>query len=243
MSAGAFSKKDAQILEECQEVLGYRFAQLDLLRSALTHASGVDSRLSSNERLEFLGDSILGLICCEQLYLRFPEFQEGEMTKIKSVVVSRPTCASISSKLQLGKFLFMGRGAAWGTESLPANILADAFESVLAAIYLDSGFETAKSFALRHLSDLIDEVAGSDQKNNAKSQLQQLVQRDFGSTPQYIMLDENGPDHSKCFKMAAVVDGKTYPGAWGKNKKEAEQSAAMNALAVLKGEDSQIGNE
>ena len=236
MAPGSFSKKEIQVMEECQEAIGYRFGQLDLLRSALAHASGVDSRLSSNERLEFLGDAILGLVCCEWLYLHFPEFQEGDMTKVKSVVVSRPTCAAISSKLNLGKYLFMGRGSTREVENLPVNVLADAFESLLGAIYLDSGFDSAREFALRHLVPIIDEVANSDLKNNAKSLLQQMAQKDYGSTPQYILLDENGPDHSKCFKMAAVVNGKTFPGAWAKNKKEAEQRAAMNALAVFQGQ-------
>src|SRR5215470_18453947 len=100
---------EAEILEDCQEAIGYQFRQPELLRSALTHASGANTRLASNERMEFLGDSILGLVVCEQLYLRFPDYQEGDLTKIKSVVVSRRTCARISKQLNLGDYLFMGR--------------------------------------------------------------------------------------------------------------------------------------
>lgn len=220
-------------LEDCQKVIGYHFSDIDLLKAALTHASGVDSRLASNERLEFLGDSILGLICCEYLYHRFPDLQEGDMTKIKSVVVSRPTCAKISEDLKLGSFMVLGRGVAYNTHTIPANILADVFEAVLGAIYLDGGWNAAKDFALRQLTCLIDEVAGGDLKNNAKSLLQQIVQREFGATPQYVLLDENGPDHSKCFMMAVTIKGITYKGAWGKNKKDAEQAAACNALAQI----------
>src|SRR6266576_3989899 len=99
---------EAEILEECQKALGYQFRQLELLRAALTHASGANTRLSSNERLEFLGDAVLGVICCEQLYVRFPEFQEGDLTKIKSAVVSRRTCARMSREYGLGDYLFLG---------------------------------------------------------------------------------------------------------------------------------------
>src|SRR2546421_6033102 len=104
------SDVEAEILEACQEAIGYRFRQPDLLRASLTHASGANTRLASNERMEFLGDAVLGLVVCEQLYLRFPDYQEGDLTKIKSVVVSRRTCARFSRVLNLGDFLFLGRG-------------------------------------------------------------------------------------------------------------------------------------
>src|SRR6516165_8953526 len=130
------SATEAEILEECQNAIGYRFRRPELLRAALTHTSGADTRLSSNERLEFLGDSVLGLVTCEQLYLRFPEYQEGDLTKIKSVVVSRRTCARISKHLNLGDFLFLGKGMNIHA-AVPASLLADVYESLVAAIYLD----------------------------------------------------------------------------------------------------------
>src|SRR5258707_14428745 len=133
---------EAEILEQCQEVIGSRFRQPDLLRGPLTHASGANTRLASNERMEFLGDAILGLVTCEQLYLRFPEYQEGDLTKIKSAVVSRRTCAVFSKELGLGEFLFLGRGMnADDPDSVPPNMLADVYESLVAAIYLDGGLE------------------------------------------------------------------------------------------------------
>src|SRR6516225_8046117 len=104
------TSREAEILEDCQKAIGYQFRQPELLRSALTHASGANTRLASNERMEFLGDAVLGLITCEQLYLRFPDYQEGDLTKIKSVVVSRRTCARFSRELSLGDFLFLGKG-------------------------------------------------------------------------------------------------------------------------------------
>src|SRR5690348_276461 len=128
---------DAEVLEECQTAIGYVFRQPELLRSALTHASGANTRLASNERMEFLGDSVLGLVTCEQLYLRFPDYQEGDLTKIKSVVVSRRTCARFSRALNLGEYLFLGKGMNHLQAAVPASLLADVYESLVAAIYLD----------------------------------------------------------------------------------------------------------
>jgi ribonuclease-3 len=227
---------EAEILDECQKAIGYQFRQPELLRSALTHASGANTRLASNERMEFLGDSVLGLVTCEQLYLRFPDYQEGDLTKIKSVVVSRRTCARFSRLLNLGEYLFLGKGMNHLHATVPASLLADVYESLVAAIYLDGGLEAARTFILRHLGPEIEEVAEGAHGGNFKSLLQQVAQREFNATPQYVLLDEKGPDHSKCFKIAAVIGRHTYAGAWGRNKKEAEQRAAMNALAQVNGD-------
>src|SRR5438445_4156497 len=229
------TSREAEILDECQKAIGYQFRQPEMLRAALTHASGADTRLSSNERLEFLGDAILGLVACEQLFHRFPDYQEGDLTKIKSVVVSRRTCARISRLLHLGDFLFLGKGMNLHTD-VPASLLADVFESLVAAIYLDGGLEAARQFILQYLSPEIEAVAEGAHGGNFKSLLQQVAQREFGATPQYHLLDEKGPDHSKCFKIAALIGGNRYAGAWGRNKKEAEQKAAMNALAQINGD-------
>ncbi len=229
------SEREAEILEECQRAIGYRFRQPELLRASLTHASGANTRLASNERMEFLGDSILGLICCEQLYLRFPDYQEGDLTKIKSDVVSRRSCARFSEQLHLGEFVFLGRGMSVDGV-VPPSILADVFESLVAAVYLDGGLEPARTFVLRYLGPEIEEVAESASGRNFKSLLQQVAQREYNATPQYLLLDEKGPDHSKCFKIAAVIGRHRYAGAWGRNKKEAEQRAAMNALAQVNGD-------
>jgi ribonuclease III len=227
---------EATLLEECQQAIGYQFQHVELLRAALTHASGANTRLASNERLEFLGDAVLGIVCVEQLYHRFPEYQEGDLTRIKSAVVSRRTCARFSEELDLGRYLFMGKGMVGSTASVPPNLLADVYESLVGAIFLDKGLDAARPFIMRHLGPEIEEVAGGAH-GNFKSMLQQVAQREFNATPQYVMLDEKGPDHSKCFKVAAVIGRHKYPGAWGRNKKEAEQRAAMNALAQVNGED------
>lgn len=228
--------QEAEILEECQRTIGYRFRRPELLRAALTHTSGANTRAASNERLEFLGDSVLGLVCCEQLFLKFPEYHEGDMTKVKSLVVSRRSCALISRQLGLGKFLFLGKGMWNRADELPPNILADVFESLVAAIYLDGGLAPAKTFILHYLAPIIDRVAAAAHAGNFKSMLQQVAQKQFGDTPRYHVLDEQGPDHNKCFKISAEIAHHHYIAAWGRNKKEAELKAAMNALAQIKGE-------
>ena len=227
--------REAEILEECQNAIGYHFRRTDLLRAALTHTSGADTRAESNERLEFLGDSVLGLVCCEQLYLRFPDYQEGDLTKIKSAVVSRRTCARLSRLLNLGDYLFLGKGMHFQA-AIPANLLADVYESLVGAMYLDGGLEAAKDFILKYLNPEIEEVAEAAHAGNYKSLLQQVAQKEFNATPAYHLLDEKGPDHSKCFKLSAVIGRYHYPAAWGRTKKEAEQKAAMNALAMINGE-------
>src|SRR5262245_13948199 len=148
--------RERAVLEECQEAIGYRFQKLELLRAALTHTSSANTRAASNERLEFLGDSVLGLITCEQLYERFPEYQEGDLTKVKSVVVSRKTCARFSQELRLGGFLFLGKGVHTYGE-MPSNMLADVFESLVAAIFLDGGWEAAKAFILDFIEPEIED--------------------------------------------------------------------------------------
>src|SRR3954466_4396043 len=222
-------------LDLCEEVLGYRFTDPVYLREALTHASGANHRLVSNERLEFLGDAILGAIVCEVLFRKFPDYLEGELTRVKSVVVSRRTCAKISRSLGLDEFLVMGKGMG-SQEETPSSVLADVFESLIGAIYLDGGMEAAKRFIVKHIEAEIDLAVGGHGGVNYKSNLQQVAQRQFGETPTYQLLDEKGPDHSKCFKITAQIGRQRYSPAWGRNKKDAEQRAAMNALSEWAGE-------
>ncbi len=223
------------ILVECEERIGYVFSDKMLLHGALTHASGADHRLKSNERLEFLGDAILGFVVCEMLFERYPEFLEGDLTKIKSVVVSRKTCAKISKTLELQDFLIVGKGMA-SHPSVPVSLLADVFESLVAAMYLDGGMDVTRSFVLRCAEPHIELAVSGGAGGNYKSQLQQYSQRERGETPVYSLLDEKGPDHSKCFKVAAQIGETCFLPAWGRNKKEAEQRAARNALCEIRGE-------
>src|SRR6266498_3575984 len=161
--------REAEILEECQLAIGYHFRQPDLLRAALTHTSGAETRGASNERLEFLGDAVLGLVTCEQLFLRFPDYQEGDLTKVKSVVVSRRTCARISRILGLDEFLFLGKGMHIH-HAVPSSLMADVFESLVGAIYLDGGLEPVKCFILKYIGPEIEHVAGGNSGVNFKSQ-------------------------------------------------------------------------
>ena len=222
-------------LERCEKRIRYTFKSASLLRCALTHASGAQHRLASNERLEFLGDAILGGVVCEILYRQYPEYLEGDLTKIKSIVVSRQTCAKVSKSLGLEEFLILGKGMTTHP-TVPMSLLADVFESLVAAIYLDGGVAGAREFIERHIWPEIEAAAGGDHGGNYKSLLQQVAQREYGTTPTYQLLDEKGPDHSKCFKISAQVGRNRYPPAWGRNKKEAEQRAAQNALSELGGE-------
>ena len=235
MMADTPERDEASVLEHCQEVLAYRFQDPAYLREALTHASGADHRLASNERLEFLGDSILGAIVCELLFRKFPGYLEGDLTRIKSVVVSRRTCAKISQKLGFDEFLVLGKGMG-SHEGTPSSVLADVFESLIGAIYLDGGMEAAKQFIVRHIEAEIDATVDGQGNINYKSHLQQVSQRQFGETPTYLLLDEKGPDHSKCFKISAQIGLNRYAPAWGRNKKDAEQHAAMNAISQLAGD-------
>ena len=222
----------AELLERAREVAGYQFESPDLLVAAVTHASLADHRLQSNERLEFLGDAILGVIVCEELYTRYPSKLEGDMTKIKSVVVSRRICAQLAEDLALGGLLRMGKGMTDSNE-VPGSVLAGAFEAFVAAVYLDGGFEAARDFLLPIVIPEIERAAKSENKDNYKSFLQQHAQRCLDATPRYEALDEKGPDHSKCFEVAVVLNGRRFPSAWAPNKKEAEQRAALLALQEL----------
>ncbi len=225
----------AAVLQRCQERIGHRFRELSLLEAALTHASGAQHRLASNERLEFLGDAILGAVVCEILYRQYPDYLEGELTKVKSIVVSRQTCAKVSEALRLDEFLILGKGMATDP-TVPPSLMADVFESLLAAIYLDAGDAAARQFVEKHMGPEIELAVSGDTAGNYKSLLQQEAQRRRGLTPTYQLLDEKGPDHSKCFMVSAQVGPVRYPPAWGRSKKEAEQRAAQNALSQLNDE-------
>ena len=222
-------------LAQCEQRIGYSFCDKDLLRCALTHASGAEHRLMSNERLEFLGDAILGSVVCEMLYKSYPDLLEGELTQIKSTVVSRQTCAKISNSLNLEDCIIVGRGITSGS-GIPSSLLSNVFESLVAAIYLDGGNDAARAFIHLHVESEIELAASGGGEHDYKSMLQQKVQRDRGITPTYTVLDEKGPDHNKHFLVAAQIETQQFQPSWGKNKKEAEQRAASNALAEFAGE-------
>ena len=221
-----------EVITRCEELLQYTFTDKPLLEKALTHASVAAHYLESNERLEFLGDAVLGLAVCEELFRRYPSYNEGELTRIKSVVVSRQACAQVAAGLGLEQLLFLSKGVE-SDGVLPQSLTACALESLIGAVYLDGGFEVAREMVLRMMEPEIQRVAEGEHELNYKSMLQQFGQRTFGSAPNYEVLDEKGPDHSKAFEIAVILDGRRYPSAWGLSKKEAEQKAARQALIAL----------
>lgn len=217
---------------KAEKILDHTFAKPELLKEALTHASIADSRLKSNERMEFLGDAVLDLVICEALYIRFPQYLEGDLTKLKSAVVSRRTCTEVSKELGLDELLIIGKGIA-SREAMPPSLAAAVYESIVAAVYLDAGFEKVKEFVLRTMSPKIDSIAQTVHQQNYKAVLQQHAQKTLSATPIYELLDEKGPDHSKCFEVCVTIDGRRFPSGWGTNKKMAEQKAALLALEDL----------
>lgn len=219
-------------LSQVEAAIGYHFQRQELLREALTHSSQADDRLDSNERMEFLGDSVLSVVICQFLYERFPTYLEGEMTRLKSTVVSRKSCSEVVAKLNLIDFIRVGKGTD-NSRAMAGSIAAGMLEAVIAAIYLDGGLEAARRFILSVFEPVIMQADANEHQDNFKSVLQQYCQKNFNTTPMYELLDEKGPDHNKCFEIAAVINHRRYPGAWSITKKDAEQRAARNALVKL----------
>lgn len=223
---------DAQEIAAAEELLGYTFKDKAKLSHALTHASVAPSRLESNERLEFLGDMVLGMVVCEYLFNRYEDLLEGDLTKIKSSVVSRRTCATVALELRLEELLRLGKGMD-GQRNLPRSIVAAVYESLIGAIFLDGGLDAARVFVLAGMKSHIEHAADSGHQSNFKSVLQQTVQQEFSTTPQYVVLDEQGPDHAKCFEVCVEIGARRFPSTWGASKKQAEQQAALEALLEL----------
>ncbi len=221
-----------EVLHEIEQIIGYKFSNSDLLSQSLTHSSAVDNRLSSNERLEFFGDAILSVVICQTIFERFSNCLEGDLTKIKSVLVSRGTCAKVARHLGLHKFLTVGKGMV-SNRALSGSLAAGLLEAVIAAIYIDGGLVAAHDFILKTFGPLIERASVEQAQGNFKSLLQQYAQEQYNTTPVYALLDEKGPDHDKCFELEAIIAGRHFPSAWGTNKKEAEQKAAFNALVEL----------
>ncbi|MGC9454681.1 MAG: ribonuclease III [Phycisphaerae bacterium] len=233
------------ILQKCERILGYGFNDRQLLERALTHSSVARSREESNERMEFLGDAVLGLVVCQALYERDERLGEGEMTRIKSWVVSRETCAQVSIEHGITELMSLGKGLTNGG-ALPQSISAALLEALIGAVYLDGGLEPARELILRLVGGRIERALGEGHQKNYKSALQQHAQRRWGVTPEYVLLDEKGPDHDKAFEVAVAINGKHFPSAWGKTKKDAEQEAArlaLSELGLLTGSDKQEDDE
>lgn len=219
-------------LSDCQLAIGYFFNNTEVLEKALTHTSCKLENNFSNERLEFLGDAILGMIISDYLFKTLSGCNEGELTKIKSVVVSQSTLAKVSVEAQLKDFLIVGRGL-HDRNFFPKSLLANVFEAVIAAIYIDGGLVPAYNFTVRYLKKEVDIVCKDQHEKNYKSILQQYSQREYGVTPCYQVLQQIGPDHGKSFEIRVVIKNNEYGKGWGKSKKEAEQYAAKETLKMI----------
>ncbi len=219
-------------LDRAESILQHTFSDQELLQRAFIHASVTDTRLASNERLEFLGDAILGMYVCERIFLRYPKYLEGEMTKVKSHAVSRSACAELAIDAGLDQLIRVGKGMQ-GQQALPSSLAAAVTEAVVAALYIDGGMEAVGRFLEPLIDPMIDAAVDSGHQHNFKSVLQQHVQRLHGASPLYCILEEKGPDHAKAFLICVEIQGERYEASWGLSKKQAEQQAAMNALHAM----------
>lgn len=216
---------------------GHKFEDPALFEKALTHAS---THLEhDNERLEFLGDSALDLIVAHELYSRRPHLSEGAMTEIKAVVVSRPTLSAVARDLGLDRLARVGPGLR--SRALPASVLANLYEALLGAVYLDGGFDAARRAALATLGDTLERATREWGSANPKQRLQQLAQARWATLPIYDLLESFGSAHAKAFCMQARIGETRFPSAWGRTRKEAERWAAFEALLVLDALDQERG--
>ena len=225
-------------MDKLEEKIGYRFKNRALLVTALTHSSYANERHStpcqSYERLEFLGDSILGYVTAEFLYSHEPSLSEGRMTRLRAELVCEGSLHKAALSLGLGEYMRLGRGEEHTGGRQRASILADAVEAVIAALYLDGGMDTARGFIERHILSALDSGSPSLLLGDYKTELQELIQRKSGQSLSYALLGESGPDHDKVFTSEVCLNGKPIGSGSGRTKKEAEQAAAHAALEALK---------
>jgi ribonuclease-3 len=223
--------------DELQARIGYRFRDRGLLEHALTHksraAEDASGGVTDNESLEFLGDAVLGLVVADALFHRYPNYDEGQKSKIKAAVVSTQSLARHAERLRLGDHLILGRGEEKTGGRFKQALLADGYEALIAALYLDGGLEAAEAFLLTELKDAIDEGSAQSFARDHKSALQERLQALGRPLPEYRVSGEAGPDHRKTFSVEVIVNGEVLGTATGRAKKEAEQEAARLALAKL----------
>lgn len=228
-------------LVQLQNSIGYYFNDIELLETALTHSSYANENKlhisKCNERLEFLGDTVINLVVSEYLYNKYPFYPEGELTKIRAKVVCEPSLAFIARNLRLGNYLFLGKGEESTGGRNRESILADASEALTGAIFLDSSYEVVKNYLLESFeAEIVHSVAKGDLFVDYKTELQERLQKIARAKVEYMVVKEEGPDHNKLFYMDVMVNKETIGSGIGRNKKEAEQMAAKEAL-ILMGED------
>ena len=227
-------------MQELEKKLNYTFRNSALLQEALNHSSYANehrsAHLHSNERLEFLGDSVLGFVTAEFLFLQHPDLPEGDLTRIRAALVCEQSLYEVARKLDLGSYLKLGRGEEAGGGRERTSILADAMEAVFAAVYLDGGITAASALIHRCLLDAEKEEAVEERRRDYKTALQELVQRQADQVLVYRVVGEQGPDHAKTFEAEVLLNGTPVGSGCGHSKKEAEQAAAKSALEALEHE-------
>lgn len=224
-------------LKRLEEYLGVSFKNESLARQAFTHRSYLNEAkrpLPSNERLEFLGDSILSFIVSDHLYSTFPTYPEGHLTNLRSTLVKTTMLATIATEINLGDFLFLSKGEEEGGGRKNVSLLADTFEALLGALFLDQGFPAAHDMIHRLLLPKLAKILQDKSYKDAKSKFQEYIQEDSKSSPLYSVVAESGPDHAKEFTVGVFVEGKLWGQGKGKSKQEAEQQAATVALEKVK---------
>lgn len=223
------------MIKDLEQAIGYCFQNITLLQNALTHSSYANERwhdsLMSNERLEFLGDSVLGMVVAEHLYRNFPDRPEGELTRMRADMVCESALACVANRLELGRHLLLGHGEEQGGGRQRASILADAVESVIAACFIDGGMDAAKQLIERLI--LWDVPVNKLHNADYKTALQELVQQKKNQTLSYALAGESGPDHNKCFTVTVSLNGQVVGTGTGSSKKRAEQAAAQAAIENL----------
>ena len=226
-------------IEELQKRIGYTFTDSSLLINALTHssyaneASSKGDKSKSNERLEFLGDSVLSLVISQYLFEEYPTLPEGELSKIRAQTVCEKTLAIFARKISLGDYILLGHGEAQNKGNERDSILSDAFEALLAAMYLDSSLETVKSFLLPLAIDFVHEITETHHTMDYKTMLQQIVQQSSGVILDYCIVSEKGPAHERIFEVEARLDGNVIGKGVGNSKRKAEQNAARVGLSYF----------
>lgn len=234
------SVADATELGNLEVKLGHTFADRELLETALLHRSHIhitgNKRIASNERLEFLGDAVLGLVVNEHFFRRFPDYSEGDLTKMKSLLVCGKRLSEVAAALEVGQYIRMSRSEAATGGRRRSSILADTMEAVVGAVYLDGGLDAARAVIERVLLSSSETVVARRAQGNYKSRLQEIVQARFKSPPRYRVLSAEGPDHARVFVVGVTFAGETLGEGQGRNKKAAEQQAAAAALSRLEAE-------
>ncbi len=231
------TREEKKRIKQFEKIIGYSFRKPALLKRALTHKSFAHeaklSRDEQNERLEFLGDAVLELAVSQLLMERYPQFSEGDLSKMRASIVNEKQLATLARKFRLGEFLYLGKGEEQTSGREKPSLLADGYEAILGAIYLDRGFDKAAKVICRYYSELLDHTPAAEFYRDYKTELQERSQGLYHAVPRYRLIAEKGPDHDKIFEVEILIQNESFGRGTGRNKKDAEQMAACEALSKI----------